>query len=117
MPRTPRIYTVQGITANLKTHADHYGVNYPLAHARMFKHQWTVEQALGLAPRPPPKPRGRTGTVRGFHCTALGEDGPRLASAKDNFMRAALRLISGEEFLRLEGVPMNGHPLRVLGDE
>lgn len=109
MKRTPRIYTVQGITANLKAHAQPLGVGYALTHARMFKHDWTVEQALGLAPRPPPKSCG----IRYLPPLI---NGPRLAPPKENFMRAALRLIDGEEYLRLEGVPMNGHPLRAIPD-
>ncbi|MDB6104111.1 MAG: hypothetical protein JWO52_4110 [Gammaproteobacteria bacterium] len=102
--RTFRIYTVQGITANLKTLSAHFGVSYPLTHARMFKHDWTVEQALGVAPRPAPKPhrhRIRPALV----------DGPRLSSAEENFLRAVLTPLSAEGYLRLEGVPLNGHPL------
>jgi hypothetical protein len=112
MKRVPRIYTVQGITANLRAHSQRFGVLYQLAHARMFKLKpgWTVEQALGLAPRPAPKSTG----IR-YRPPLI--NGPRLAPPGENFLHAHLRLIDAEEYLRREGVPTNEHPLRVVSDE
>lgn len=108
MKRTFHIYTVQGITANLCALAKHFGVPYPTAHARLFEHDWSIEEALGLVPR-----RRKPNANR-----LLPElvDGPRLGSPADNFLRAALRLLTAEEYLRLEGVPMNEHPLESHGN-
>jgi hypothetical protein len=105
-----RIYTVQGVTANLKQLAAHFGVGYPLAHTRKFRREWTLEQALGLEP----PPRGRGQQVH-RHYEGL-VSGPALAPADENFLRAHFQLITAEEYLRLEGVPMNGYPLEARNE-
>lgn len=101
------IYTVHGITNNVKQLALHFGVLPQTAHARL-QIGWTIEQALGLAAPPPRRPQGG----RGCHLPA----GPRLASAEENLLAAILTPMSAEEYLRREGVPLNDHPLPVGGD-
>lgn len=98
----PQIYTVAGITNNVKQLAEHFGVICQTAHARL-KIGWSIEQALGLTAPPPRRRQGG----RGCHLPA----GPPLASAEDNLWLAILTPMPAEEYLRREGIPPNGHPL------
>lgn len=97
------VYTVRGVTDNLRRLSAHFGVGYQTAHSRLTQIGWSLEQALGLVP---PPPRRRSGG-RGCHLPA----GPRLASAEENLLAAMLTPMSAEEYLRREGVPLNDHPL------
>lgn len=100
--RVPRIYTVRGVTDNLSNHADRYGITRQLAWARIFERHWTVEQALGLEP-PPARKCGR-------QVAALLHSVP-LAPVEDIVAGAVLGLLTAEEYLHLEGVAPNAHPL------
>ena len=107
---TSRIYTVQGITASLRAHALRLDVPYTTAFTHICEHHWTVEQALGLAPRPPAKPHSNR------RLQPVLVDGPRMGTPSENFLRACFTLLSAEDYLKLEGVPANGHPLRPVAD-
>ncbi len=121
--RVIQIYTVKGVTDRLSVLARHFNVGYQTAHKRL-KLGWTREQALGVEPPPPPRPRWprrasrpRTGRTDMGHVWNRQQDPlprlPRLADAATNFM-AALYGLPAEEFLRREGVGLNEHPLNPI---
>ncbi len=103
------IYTVNGVTATLMKHAATYGVAYKRAWQRLDRYHWSIEQALELKPAPQRAPRRAPGT--NWRTADVLPRGQRLASLDEIFALVLSGSISGEEYLRLEGVPLNEHPL------
>lgn len=102
-----RIYTVNGVTGNLKQLSIHFGVPFGTVYRRKGKLKWTIEQSLGV--EPPPNPERHGGQTRQQRAALL----PRLAEPEINLWDAWRNLldarlggtrISAEEFLRREGV-------------
>lgn len=102
-----RKITVNGVSATRAEHAATHGVSYRTLMSRLSA-DWTLEQALGLAPKPK---RARGKSVGAPHWSNL-QDGLRLASALDNLIAAVSGEANAEEYLRREGVPQNGYTLR-----
>lgn len=103
-----RPITVNGVCATREEHAAAHGVNYKTLTSRLSA-KWTLEQALGLAP----KPIRRRGKSDANQWSNL-QDGLKLASALENLTGAVTGELTAEEYLRREGVPENGYVLRSL---
>lgn len=103
--RKAKTITVNGVSATLEQHAAAHGIAYKTLMGRLST-DWTLEQALGLAPKPK-RPRGKV-DARWSNL----QDGPRLADALDNLCAAISGEATAEEYLRREGVPANGYTLR-----
>ena len=85
---------------SLKAAAEHFGVDYKLAHDRHVGKNWSVEQALGLAPPP-------SRQVVGLSVEAFGERFPSINAAARRFG------IKGPS-LRLRIVEMGEKPERAI---
>lgn len=104
--RKAKTITVNGVSATLEQHAAAHGIAYKTLMSRLST-DWTLEQALGLAPKPK-RPRGKGKSAFWSNL----QDGPRLADALDNLCAAITGEATAEEYLRREGVPANGYTLR-----
>jgi hypothetical protein len=100
MERQKRIFTVRGITDNLRAHSRRYGISYATVYYRLLNQSWTIEQALGIDPPPPPKLRE---DCHGAHCLIPIDEILGLVISGQ---------IDAERYLQLEGVSKNAHPLR-----
>lgn len=94
----------EAITGTLKELSERFGVPYQTVYKRLFRMRWTVEQSLGLVAH-----------VRQAHeVTRKLPPLPyivRCGSVLANLLSAVAGEISGEEYLRREGVGSNAHPL------
>jgi hypothetical protein len=102
--RQAREVIVNGVSACMREHGVKYGVKYTTLMHRLLK-KWTLEQALGLAPKPK-RPNGNIGG----RWSKL-RDGPQMGTAFDNIWQAMAGELTAEEYLRREGVPANGYVL------
>lgn len=96
---------MNGVSATLAEHAATHGIAYKTLMGRLST-DWTLEQALGLAP----KPKRSRGKGKSAFWSNL-QDGPRLADPLENITGAITGELDAEEYLRREGVPENGYTL------
>ena len=113
---------VNGETHTLVQLCKQYRKNYSTVENRL-RDKWSIEEALGLVPRPLKKRKTRAPKVAEIPAEPpkplrinYGPYGIPFTRAGRNIMAAAMGLLSGEEYLRAEGfrAPPRGEELRLI---
>lgn len=95
-------------TGSLGTLARQFGTTYNVVYARWHGLKWSLEEALGIVPRPVVCYSRNNSRRRQLPELPMC---PRLGTAQENLWAAVTGMIDAEEYLEREGMGSNGYVL------